>query len=73
MKKNTSFSQSNLKFAEKQSRSGNKANGQPDSSILSDKKTITPAKRNNRAFKEQDEFIDSSNNRKTESRPVKPD
>jgi len=67
MKKDTSFTESDLKNAEQQSGKQQKVReGQPDNSILSDKDPIVPGKNDDRAFKEQDEFIDRNNNRKSE-------
>lgn len=65
MKKNNSFTtESDVKNVEnKQSEQQKVREGQPDSSILSDK---APVVKNDKAFKEQDEFIDRNNNRKSE-------
>ncbi|GGH82994.1 hypothetical protein HNQ91_005948 [Filimonas zeae] len=65
MKKNNSFTtESDVKNVEnKQSEQQKVREGQPDSSILSDK---DPVVKNDKAFKEQDEFIDRNNNRKSE-------
>ncbi|BAV08441.1 hypothetical protein SAMN05421788_11424 [Filimonas lacunae] len=67
MKKNTNpATENDLKNVAQQSPDSFKVReGQPDSSILADKDPITRENKEDKPYKEQDEFISSSSNKNT--------